>query len=98
MTAQSAPEVTKLPRGGVVVTTQAGPVQLGCPPESIKDILALGLRIPDVLVLPSSWFSRRRGLTVAEVEFPIYYNYFVVGRRTTVVCDAGERQRLLTIL
>src|SRR5215831_20844483 len=94
----SVPGIAKLPRGGALVSTGAGPVQLGCPPESIKDILKLGLEVPAVLVMPRTWFSRRRGLTVAEVEFPVYYNYFVLGRRTTLVCDAGERRRLLVIL
>lgn len=93
-----APQVHRLPRGGAVVATSAGPVQLGCPPETIKDLLADRLEVPSAIVLPTVWFSRGRGVTLAEIEFPVYYNYFVLGRKVTFVCEAAARPRLLTIL
>jgi len=92
------PALVRLPRGGAVVATSAGPVQLGCPPETIKDVLAQRLEVPSVIVLPATWFSKSRGLTVAEVEFPVYYNYFVLGRRVTFVCTAEGSARLEAIL
>jgi hypothetical protein len=48
--------------------------------------------------MPSSWFSRRRGFTVAELEFPVYYNWFVRHRKITAVCDEDGRRRLRAIL
>src|SRR5258708_6139607 len=92
------PQVYRLPRGGAIVTTSAGAVQLGAPPETIKDALAAGLGVPATFVLPSTWFSRSRGLTVAELEFPVYYNFFVLGRRVTAVCDEPGRARLRAVL
>jgi CRP-like cAMP-binding protein/glyoxylase-like metal-dependent hydrolase (beta-lactamase superfamily II) len=90
--------LVRLPRGGVIVDTSAGAIQLGAPPETIKDTLAAGRPVPSIFVLPSTWFSRSRGLTVAELEFPVYYNFFVLGRRVTAVCDVRGRDRLRAIL
>jgi CRP-like cAMP-binding protein/ribonuclease BN (tRNA processing enzyme) len=88
----------RLPRGGAIVSTSAGAIQLGAPPETIKDALAAGVGVPSIFVLPSVWFSRSRGLTVAELEFPVYYNFFVLGRRVTAVTDERGRRRLIAIL
>jgi CRP-like cAMP-binding protein/phosphoribosyl 1,2-cyclic phosphodiesterase len=96
--APSDVDVYQLPRGGTIVRTSAGLVQFGAPPETIKDALGLGLAVPKIYVLPSSWFSRRRGLTLAELEFPAYYNYFLHGRRLVAVCDEDGRRRLHTVL
>jgi CRP-like cAMP-binding protein len=90
--------VIPLRRGGTIVETSVGAVQFGAPPETLKDALNAGLDVPAIFVLPQVWFSRRRGTTLAELEFPTYYNYFVCGRRATVVCDADGRRRLRTVL
>src|SRR5262245_34003872 len=90
--------IRRLSRGGIIVETSAGLVQIGAPPETLKDSLAAGLDVPSTFVLPETWVNRRRGVTVAEVEFPVYYNYFVRGRRVTAVCDEHGRSRLRTIL
>ncbi|MFH0900549.1 MAG: cAMP/cGMP-dependent 3',5'-cyclic-AMP/GMP phosphodiesterase, partial [Pseudomonadota bacterium] len=87
-----------LGRGGVVVQTTNGPIQFGSPPETIKDALAAKLEVPAIYVLPSSWFSRRLGMTAVELEFPVYYNYFLHGRRTLVICDEKGEEKLLAIL
>ncbi|MBI4510347.1 MAG: cAMP/cGMP-dependent 3',5'-cyclic-AMP/GMP phosphodiesterase [Deltaproteobacteria bacterium] len=95
----STPVVMRLSRGGTLVQTSTGPVQLGAaPPESIKDALAAGLEVPSIYVLPTAWFSRRSGLTVAELEFPVYYNFFQKGRRLTAVCDSEGKRRLSMVL
>ncbi len=94
----TAPAVVRLNRGGTLVKTSIGAVQFGAPPETIKDALSAGLEVPAIFVMPRTWFSRRRGLTVAELEFPVYYNYFMLGRRVTAVCDEEERRRLSGIL
>src|SRR5688572_25279708 len=94
----AAPAVVHLSRGGTLVKTSIGAVQFGAPPETIKDALSAGLEVPSIFVMPRTWFSRRRGLTVAELEFPVYYNYFMLGRRVTAVCDDEERRRLSGVL
>src|SRR6186713_2797485 len=93
----SAP-LLRLPRGGVIVETSAGRVQLGAPPETIKDAMEAGIDVPSTFVMPSTWFSRRRGTTTAELEFPVYYNWFLRSRKVTAVCDEDGRRRLRAIL
>ena len=79
-----------LPRGGYYVRTSAGAVQIGIPPETIKDIMALGLEGPVAYVLPRELFDRRRGLSVAEFEFPAYYNFFLLKRRCRLVVPTHD--------
>lgn len=98
MTDGSATSVVRLSRGGTYVPSPHGPVQVGVPPETIKDALAAGLEVPSIFVVPPELFDRRRGLTLAEVEFPSYFNYFVRKRRTTlVVDDLDVENRLRTV-
>ena len=81
--------VIPLPRGGTYVRTGMGAVQFGLPPETIKDSMDLGLEIPQVFVLPRVLFDRRRGLSVAETEFPSYYNFFLLKRRARLVVEGN---------
>jgi CRP-like cAMP-binding protein/ribonuclease BN (tRNA processing enzyme) len=94
----TAPLVVRLSRGGTLVQTSIGAVQFGAPPETIKDALSAKLQVPSIFVMPRTWFSKRRGLTVAELEFPVYYNYFMLGRRVTAVCGEDEVRRLSGVL
>ena len=66
-------EVTKLPRGGISIQTQAvGAVQFGIPPETIKDSMRLGLEVPRVFIVPVERFCREigpaLGINLAEFE------------------------------
>lgn len=74
----------------MTIETPAGPIQFGVPPETIKDSMALGLPIPTTFVVPPKLFDRRRGINLAEAEFPAYYNYFALKRRTRLVVDDEE--------
>src|SRR3954468_19864358 len=74
-----------LPRGGYYVRTSAGPIQIGIPPETIKDVMEHKLDVPIAYVLPRDLFDRRRGLSVAEFEFPAYYSFFLLKRRCRLV-------------
>ncbi len=78
--------VTPLPRGGYLVNTPEGYVQFGSPPETIKDTMALPDSVPQVFVLPRALFDWRKGINLADLEFPIYYNYFIRKRRTRIIC------------
>jgi CRP-like cAMP-binding protein/phosphoribosyl 1,2-cyclic phosphodiesterase len=98
MSAAAPADVIQLPRGGTIVKTSIGLVQFGAPPETLKDAVAVLGQVPTIYVLPSTWFSRRRGLTIAELEFPAYYNYFLHGRRLMAVCDDDGERRLRTVL
>jgi glyoxylase-like metal-dependent hydrolase (beta-lactamase superfamily II)/uncharacterized cupin superfamily protein len=82
-----------LPRGGYYVRTSAGAVQIGVPPETIKDVMDLRLEVPIAYVLPRELFDRRRGLSVAEFEFPAYYGYFLLNRRCRLVVESADVER-----
>ncbi|HVH41000.1 MAG TPA: MBL fold metallo-hydrolase, partial [Labilithrix sp.] len=89
----SDPRWRALPRGGHYVRTSAGAVQIGIPPETIKDVMELALDVPVAYVLPRELFDRRRGLSVAEFEFPAYYNFFLLKRRCRLVVLSRDVER-----
>jgi CRP-like cAMP-binding protein/phosphoribosyl 1,2-cyclic phosphodiesterase len=60
------------------------------PPETIKDVMELKLDVPIAYVLPRELFDRRRGLSVAEFEFPAYYSFFLLKRRCRLVVLSSE--------
>jgi len=84
------PKIIQLPRGGVYVKTSAGAVQVGMPPETIKDCLSLKLDLPMYYIVPRERFDRKAGLNIAEFEFPAYFNFFVRRKRVNLVCPEAE--------
>lgn len=39
-------------RGGFVVKTSIGNIQVGMPPETVKDSMNLGISMPNVFIVP----------------------------------------------
>ena len=76
----------ELPRGGCVVITSLGPIQFGIPPETIKDSINLGFEIPQFYVIPTSRWDKMFHMSVAEFEFPAYFNFFVKKKKITLIC------------
>jgi hypothetical protein len=90
--------VTELPRGGFLVQTSAGYIQVGAPPETIKDTMLLPASVPQVFVLPVRLFNPEKGISLSELEFPIYFNFFLKKRRTTIVATREQAARLTRVL
>ena len=90
--------ITELPRGGYLVDTEAGYIQFGSPPETIKDTMLLPESVPQVFVLPKRLFNPDKGISLAELEFPIYYNFFIKKRKTHIVCTKEQGTRLIRVL
>lgn len=88
-------EVIQLPRGGVLIKTPSGSLQIGAPPETIKDTLKIQGEVPDTFVIPNRMFSADRGVSLADFEFPFYYNYFLKKRSIKLI---GQRHQIETIL
>lgn len=84
----------ELPRGGYVVPTSGGRIQFGAPPETIKDTLVTDKGVPEIFVLPRPMFNWTKGINVADMEFPIYYHFFIRGERP-LVCGTMEQARHL---
>lgn len=87
-----------LPRGGALVETSAGWIQFGAVPETIKDTMRHQSGVPRIYVIPPRMFSIERGISFADLEFPIYFNFFVLRRKIVVLCESSQRRVLSGIL
>ncbi|TGL62993.1 cAMP/cGMP-dependent 3',5'-cyclic-AMP/GMP phosphodiesterase [Leptospira sarikeiensis] len=87
----------ELPRGGYLVETSEGYFQIGSPPETIKDTMA-DKKTPLVFILPNKFFHVEKGISTAELEFPIYFNFFLRQKKTTIICTAEQKDQLITVL
>ncbi len=90
--------VTPLPRGGYLVDSGAGYIQFGAPPETIKDTMLLPKGAPLLYVLPGEFFNWIKGISIAELEFPIYYNFFIRDKKTRIICYREQGERFLKVL
>lgn len=87
-------DIVKLERGGCLIKTQIGNIQLGMPPETVKDSLNLGLVVPTYYILPTTRFDRKFGLNVSEFEFPAYFNFFILRKKITLICDKEGKKAI----
>jgi len=92
------PGLNELPRGGYVVSTSSGLIQFGAPPETIKDTMVLPEKVPRIFILPDQMFSIEKGIAVAELEFPIYYNHFLCQKKTYILGTQEQYEQLLVVL
>lgn len=81
-----------LPRGGKYLNTSLGPIQFGIPPETIKDCMSLGLKLPKFYIVPRERFDRRAGISVSEFEFPTYFNFFVMRGRINLITNTEDEE------
>ncbi len=100
--------VRHLPNNIAIVSMPAGDILVNSPPETLKYLLANGLSVPGIVLLPpdiphgqqlgSSGFVHQ-GVSYASVEFLIYANYFgQTSRRTRLITVTDEQARRLRIL
>lgn len=92
------PNVFELPRGGYLVNTQSGYIQFGSPPETIKDTMLLPGGVPEIFVLPEKMFNWLKGISIAEIEFPLYFNYFIRSKKTIIICRDCQFPRVKRVL
>lgn len=90
--------VIQLPRGGYLINTPSGPVQIGSPPETIKDTMRFPGGVPDIFILPDVMFSWQKGISIGEIEFPLYYNFFIRNKKTYVICNEDQFVKMKTVL
>lgn len=87
-----------LPRGGYLVRTSIGPIQIGLPPETIKDTMLLPDGVPQYFIIPDDMFDWGKGISIAEIEFPIFYNFFIKKRKTCLICREDQYHALRSVL
>ena len=90
--------VTELPRGGYLVKTPEHNIQFGAPPETIKDTIGTEDSVPSLFVLPRYLFHWQKGINVADMEFPIYFNFFLKKRKVTIFCTEAQARRIIVAL
>ena len=90
--------ITELPRGGYLVDTSAGYIQFGSPPETLKDSIFLPKGVPTIFVLPIEHFDPKQGMSVAEIEFPIYFNYFLKKKKTSIFVNKDHIKNMKIVL
>ncbi len=90
--------VVLLPRGGYLIDTSIGYIQIGSPPETIKDTMFMPKGVPEIFVLSNELFNWIKGISVAEIEFPIYYNFFINKKKTYIICTQDQYVRLKKVL
>ena len=78
--------------------TKHGAVQFGLPPETIKDSMTLGLDVPGIFVVPKDRFNLKYGTNCCECEFLLYFNFFVKGRSTVLVCQEQDMDGITSVI
>lgn len=86
--------ITLLPSGGYWFQVGSMVMQIGCPPETIKDSINLGLDVPRCFIVLGDLFSTTLGLNTAELEFPAYFNFFIKRRRTLILTTPEFEERI----
>lgn len=90
--------VIELPRGGYLTKTSEGQIQFGAPPETIKDTVVTKESVPQIFVLPRQLFHWQKGINVADMEFPLYFNFFIRKQKTLIVGTEMQCRRLIIAL
>ena len=83
--------ITWLNRGGCLVKTKIGYIQIGIPPETIKDTILMQVDV-QYYVLAAKRFDVNSRLNVNEIEFPAYFNHFIKKKKACFITNhEGER-------
>ncbi len=90
-------DLRELPRGGQLVVWGDFVAQIGVYPETIKDTITTS-GVPRIYIVPERLFDVIQGISVAELEFPVYYNYYLKGQKTLVICQAERFRAILAVL
>lgn len=53
--------------------------------------MVMGKEVPSYFVVPSKRFDYNVGISIAEFEFPAYFNFFVKRRKITLICSESAR-------
>lgn len=88
----------ELSRGGLLVENGTYTLQVGAYPETIKDTMTAKQGVPDLFLVPESLFDHQLGISAVELEFPLYYNFYLKKRRLRFVCRPHQLRPILRVL
>lgn len=89
---------TNLPRGGTLVEGGDFRIQMGSYPETIKDTMKLERGVPDLYLLPDDLFDTHLGVSNADMEFPVYFNYFIRQQKCRLICHSHQVKPVVRVL
>jgi CRP-like cAMP-binding protein len=71
---------------------------VGAYPETIKDTMQSTDGVPQIFVVPERLFDPYLGVSAAELEFPVYFNFYLKQRKLRFVCRARQLRPLVRVL
>ena len=89
---------TNLPRGGTLVEGPNFRIQIGSYPETIKDTMKLEKGVPNLYLLPDDLFDTHLGVSNADMEFPVYFNYFIKQQKCRIICHPHQVKPVVRVL
>jgi CRP-like cAMP-binding protein len=87
-----------LPRGGTLVEGEGFRIQMGSYPETIKDTMKTEKGVPDLYLLPDDLFDTHLGVSNADLEFPVYFNYFIRQQKCRFICHRHQLKPIIRVL
>lgn len=72
--------------------------QIGAHPETIKDTMKGSTGVPNLFILPSNLFDLHNGISLGELEFPLFYNYYIKGQKLRFMCRREQQRPLFRLL
>lgn len=88
----------ELSRGGLVAERGNFTLQVGAYPETIKDTMTAKQGVPDLFLVPSELFDHELGISAVELEFPLYYNFYLKKRKLRFICQRKQLRPILRVL
>ena len=89
---------THLPRGGTLVEGEGLRFQIGSYPETIKDTMKSAGGVPNLYLLPDDLFDTYLGVSNNELEFPVYFNFFIKGQPCGLICHKHQVRPMVRVL
>ena len=90
--------VRELNRGGLLAERGNFTLQVGAYPETIKDTMAAKQGVPDLFLVPRDLFDHQLGISAVELEFPLYYNFYLKKRKLRFICHRQQLRPILRVL
>ena len=91
-------EVHDLQRGGQLIKWGEFVAQITSYPETIKDTMSESYGVPQIYIMPERLFDIHLGVSCSEIEFPIYFNFYLNQQKTILVCRKQQVQAIIRVL
>ncbi len=85
-------------RGGALIEGKGFLLQIGVYPETIKDTMNTERGVPDLYLMPEELFDTDTGVSAGDLEFPVYYNYYLKGRKCRFICRKHQLRPLVMVI